>query len=213
MTIINFEEEPTMQHQKMIKMAKVLGKVFGILQRLTVLCAAVAMILLSVFTIVNAVNPDFIAGADLGSVHIGALTFAFSGGMMPNAILIYVWIMVVGAIAYIAVLYYVLGVFRRILKPMADGNPFAPFVSDEIRKLAFSGLAIGVISNLMTFMETLAAVRIFDLSSLLQSSQVQNVSVNFHFDATFVILFFVLLLVSYIFRYGEELQKLSDETL
>ena len=36
---------------------------------------------------------------------------------------------------------------------------------------------------------------------------------NFEFDLTFLVLWAVLTLTSYVFRYGEELQQLSDETL
>ncbi len=202
-----------MKTQKMVKTAKALDKVFKILQRVVILCAIAAVIILSIFTAANVAAPDFIAGADSVNVSVGPLTLRLAEGAMPGTILGYTWILVVGAIVYIAVMCYVLGVLRKMLRPMAEGNPFAPSVSREIRKLAFAGLAIGMIANVMSFVETFAAVRIFDLSSLLQNTRLRDVSVNFHFDITSVILFFVLLLLSYIFQYGEELQKLSDETL
>lgn len=202
-----------MKTQKMVRTAKSLDKVFKILQWVVVLCATAAVLVLGIITVVNAVNPDYIAGADSLVVSVGSLTFKLAEGVTINTILEYVWIMVAGAIVYIVVMFYVLGVFRKILKPMTVGNPFDPLVSRNIRKLAFAGLAIGVISNVTSYIGDLVAVRIFDLSSLLQNSPLQNISVEFHLDVTFIVLFFVLLLVSYIFQYGEELQKLSDETL
>ena len=42
---------------------------------------------------------------------------------------------------------------------------------------------------------------------------IRSVTVNYTFDLGFVIVFFVLLLMSYIFSYGAQLQQLSDETL
>ena len=41
----------------------------------------------------------------------------------------------------------------------------------------------------------------------------QDVGGVFQVDLTFVVYWAVLLLLSYIFRYGEQLQQLSDETL
>ncbi len=204
-----------MKTGKMVNTAKALDKVFRILQRVIIICAAVSVIVLGIFTLMNAVNHNAVIGTDFNVVNIGPLTFELAEEIVPgnNAILIYAWIMAAAAIAFIAIVCYALGVFRKILKPMTEGNPFAPFVSNEIRKLAFASLAIGVVCNVMAFIEALNVILVFDLNSLLQDSQIQSVNVNFHFDVTFVIVFFVLLLVSYIFRYGEELQKLSDETL
>ena len=42
---------------------------------------------------------------------------------------------------------------------------------------------------------------------------IQSITSNYQIDLTFLVLFFILLLVSYIFRYGEELQQQVDETL
>ena len=204
---VKFMEKMFMKTQKMIKTAKVLEKVFRILQWVVIVCAVVVLLVLCIF------KSNLIQKVYSGSVDIGNLTFTLKDGEMPKSIVSYAWVMVIGAIAYCAIFYYLLGVFRKILKPMTEGNPFAPTVSKEIRKLAFAGLAIGIVYNVMSFIATTVAVHIFDLSTLLQSSQISGISTNFHFDVTFVILFFVLLLVSYIFQYGEELQKLSDETL
>lgn len=204
-----------MKTEKMVKTAKALDKVFKILQRVIIIFAAVSVIILGIFTVMNAVNHNAVIGTDFNIVNIGPLTFELAEEAAPdnNAILIYTWIMAAIAVAFIVIVHYVLGTFRKILKPMTEGNPFAPSVSKEIRKIAFASLAVGVIYNVMAFVEALNAIRIFELNRLLQNSQIQSVVVNFHFDVTFVIVFFVLLLVSYIFRYGEELQKLSDETL
>ncbi len=208
-----------MKDEKMIKTAKALDKVFKILQRIFLICAVAGVVVIGMFTVIRAVAPDSVVGMafDLAfySVDIGSLTFDLAKEAVPDsgAILFCAWIMLAAAVAFIAIAYYMLGIFRRILKPMTEGNPFAPCVSREIRKLAFASLAVGVISNGMDFVQTWGVVHIIDLNRLLQSSQIESVGVNYRYDQTFVLTFFVLLLVSYVFRYGETLQKLSDETL
>ena len=210
-----------MKTQKMVKTAKVLEKVCKILQRVAVVCIVVAVVFLGVFTVMNAINPNtvFGIGADFNIVGIGPFTFELSEEIAPNnnAILIYAWSMAVPTVVFVVLICHTLGIFRKILKQMTEGNPFAPAVSGEIRKLAFISLAIGAINNLFGIIEALNVFYVFDLNSLInsliQNSQIQSVSVNFHFDVAFVAMFFILLLLSYVFRYGEELQKLSDETL
>lgn len=53
----------------------------------------------------------------------------------------------------------------------------------------------------------------YDVASLLVSEKILHVTVNFNIDLSFIIVAAVLLLMSYVFRYGEELQLMSDETL
>lgn len=204
-----------MKNEKMIKTSKALERVFRILQCSIVICVAAGVFVLGIFTVMYATNRDAIMGAAFRSIDIGTLTLELTEEAAPSSrvTLLGTWLSMISAIAFVLTLHYALGVFRKILKPMTEGNPFAPCVSKEIRKLAFASLAVGVIRNGTEFVETLGAARIFDLNRLIQNSQIQAVTVNSQFDMTFVLAFFVLLLVSYIFRYGEELQKLSDETL
>lgn len=204
-----------MEREKMVKMAKVLDKLFRILQRIIIICAAVSVIVLGIFTVINAIDHNAVIGTDLNFVDIGPLTFELSEEAAPdnNAILVYAWIMAAAAIAIITVGCYAIGIIRKILAPMTQGDPFHPAVGREIRRLAFASLVIGIMQNIMGVAETLSMLHIFHLNTLLQDSQIQSVTANFRYDVSFIVVFFVLLLMSYIFHYGEELQKLSDETL
>jgi hypothetical protein len=56
-------------------------------------------------------------------------------------------------------------------------------------------------------------VRAFDVTALFNSSVVTGYTYNGVFDTSFVASAVVLFLLSYIFRYGEGLQRESDETL
>ena len=204
-----------MEREKMIKTAKALDKLFRILQRIIIICAAVSVVVIGIFTVINAIGLNSTIGTDFHSVDIGPLTLELAEEVAPdnNAILIYAWTMAAAAIAIIAVGCYTISIIRKILAPMTQGDPFHPTVGKEIRRLAFASLVIGIIQNIMGAVETLSMPRIFHLDTLLLDSQIRSVTTNFRYDLSFIVVFFVLLLMSYIFHYGEELQKLSDETL
>lgn len=204
-----------MEREKMIKTAKALDKLFRILQRIIIICAAVSVVVIGIFTVINAIGLNSAIGTDFHSVDIGPLTLELAEEVAPdnNAILIYAWTMAAAAIAIIAVGCYTISIIRKILAPMTQGDPFHPTVGKEIRRLAFASLVIGIIQNIMGVVETLSMPHIFHLDTLLQDSQIRSVTTNFSYDLSFIVVFFVLLLMSYIFHYGEELQKLSDETL
>ena len=106
-----------------------------------------------------------------------------------------------------------LGYIRKILAPMAEGRPFHPDTAVYIRKLAIVSLILGIAQNIGAFAETFSALRSFGLDSLIDAGIIQSVSVNFTLELGFIIVFFVLLLMSYLFSYGAQLQQLSDETL
>jgi len=53
----------------------------------------------------------------------------------------------------------------------------------------------------------------FDLENLLINDKITHITINATLDATFLLTGALLLLLSYIFQYGQQLQQLSDETL
>ena len=57
------------------------------------------------------------------------------------------------------------------------------------------------------------SVFVFDLPALLISEKITHVGGMFHVDLSFLVYWAILMLLSYVFRYGEQLQLLDDETL
>ena len=102
---------------------------------------------------------------------------------------------------------------REILKPMAEENPFDSIVSTNLKKLANLSIHLGILYNVIILSEQIIAVFVYDLPGLLISDKITHISGMFNVDLTFVVYWAILLLLSYVFRYGEELQQLSDETL
>lgn len=105
------------------------------------------------------------------------------------------------------------GYIREILDPMKEEKPFDSIVSTNLKKLARLSINLGIFYNMIILSEQIMSVFVYDLPSLLISDKITHVGGMFQVDLTFLIYWAILLLLSYVFRYGEELQQLSDETL
>ena len=105
------------------------------------------------------------------------------------------------------------GYIREILDPMKEEKPFDTIVSTNLKKLARLSINLGIFYNLIILSEQIMTVFVYDLPGLLVSDKITHVGGMFQVDLTFLIYWAILLLLSYVFRYGEELQQLSDETL
>lgn len=102
---------------------------------------------------------------------------------------------------------------RQILQPMTENAPFSGNVSTNLKKLAKYSVILGIAVNAIQIVSHVMLVLGYDLHLLLLSEKITHLEFFFTFDPTFLVVAAVFLLLSYIFRYGEELQQLSDETL
>ena len=105
------------------------------------------------------------------------------------------------------------GYTREILHPMTEGKPFDSIISANLKKLAKLSIELGILYNILLLLEQIMTVFVYDLPGLLISEKITHVGGMFQGDLTFLICWALLMLLSYVFRYGEELQQLSDETL
>ena len=106
-----------------------------------------------------------------------------------------------------------LTIVRNILTPMSQGQPFNTKVSQNFRKLSFITLVAGAVMELGGM--ALSALRLgsIRLDTLFNPELVSGYTVEHVMNTDFILLFAALYLMSHVFRYGEELQALSDETL
>ena len=105
------------------------------------------------------------------------------------------------------------GYVREILLPMKEEKPFDSIVSTNLKKLAKLSIRLGILYNIILLTDQVITVFVYDLPGLLISEKITHVSGMFTVDLAFLIYWAILLLLSYVFRYGEALQQLSDETL
>ena len=112
-----------------------------------------------------------------------------------------------------AMLAYICSLLRQMLAPMKEGRPFEKRVSADMRKIAWAVLIGGGINEILKLLEQIFVIKALPMDRLFSSDVVTYREYLFHIDGGFVILFFVILFLSYIFSYGQSLQQEADETI
>ncbi len=124
-----------------------------------------------------------------------------NGQMMVTKQQFAVYVLSVSITEAIGVVILMIGakLVRRILSPMKEGRPFEEGISEIIKKFGHVVLAGTVIGAFIQFL----------LSIVFTAIDAESVSIS----VVGIFAAIVIYLISYIFRYGEELQKQADETL
>lgn len=146
------------------------------------------------------------------SLDLGMLSFELSGidlSMLKSVFLCEA----LPAVVLLAYGWYVLRILRQILLPMKNGQPFDTSISAKMKQLCWLTIGGGVCSQLTGFAAGILMYKAFDFSNLFLNENITHVTMNMEFDFGFVVLALIWYMLSCIFRYGEELQKQSDETL
>ena len=120
-------------------------------------------------------------------------------------------VLAMSVFALIAVKY-----IRTILLPMTEGEPFRDVVAINLKKLAWLTVIYGVVQFFLSGLEAFLVNTFYSdtMNALVNGSHVTAITFETESDGlTFLIVAGVLFLLSYVFRYAQELQKLSDETL
>ncbi len=104
---------------------------------------------------------------------------------------------------WIVILMIGIKLVRRIMIPMKEGRPFEDGISEIIKKFGHFVLAATVICAFIRFLLDAVVIAI--------GSESEPLPVGISVGGIFAAL--AIYLISYIFRYGEELQRQSDETL
>ena len=195
--------------RKLDKVFEIVHIVFGALA----IACVVGVALIAVAYILK-LDPAMM-GTGYENFDIGFLELTVADGYAPNK-----WLVLLQAGISLLVscrLMYEgrrgVGYIREILLPMKEEKPFDSIVSTNLKKLAKLSIVIGILYNIITLSEQIMTVFVYDLPGLLISETIAHVGGMFNVDLTFVFYWAILLLLSYVFRYGETLQQLSDETL
>ena len=97
--------------------------------------------------------------------------------------------------------------------PMKEGQPFASGIADKIRKLGWTVLVTGAIAEIGGMITSIFELRAYQIDKIVSAGPVSEISYNYGFRLWFVFAALIIFFLSYVFRYGEALQKESDETL
>lgn len=200
----------------LIKTASLLDKLFRILS-IAITVGAVALVVgLGILAAGFLFDlPPHMVGTGYATVNLDFVTFTVADGYLPDHRVIWYQVAMEMILSLICLVpaHFSVKAIRNILSPMKNGEPFHNAVSINLKKLARYTCSLGIGLNLLKIISNILLIKAFDLNLLLLSERVPQVEFHFLFDLSFLFIAGILLLLSYIFRYGEQLQQLSDETL
>ena len=102
---------------------------------------------------------------------------------------------------------------KRILLPIEVGQPFRSGISGEIRKLSRHCFYLGWMENLSMLFSVIVIENHYALQEILLTGPITSVAIRPQFQPVWFIVTAVLVILAMVFRRGEDLQTLSDETL
>lgn len=202
-----------MKKNQMVKMANILDKIFHFIQVLNIVLGIIC--LFGILIVFAGFGLGIAQPADTLTIHQGylILKIAEQYTMSANRGFSYGIVLSLSLSIEVFMIYKVCYYIRRILKPMKEERPFENYIADDFKNLGIFVLVYGLISNVLEMIQTTMDFNYYGLQHLADSDYVVSAECRFQFDMRFMIVFLILLLVSFIFRYGADLQQLSDETL
>ena len=197
---------------KFMKTSKIIDRILKIVQGFLVAGVIVSAIFIPLTTVFG---EKIIA--DASTVELGGLNIALAGDyhnyLDPSGIKMSIIVGLIIAIITCAVAWLCLRKIREILSPMKEGRPFEEGISKKIRQLALIILVGGGIAEVGGAIAQVFAIKAYDLATLFNNAAIDYTTYNYNFSLWFVVVALILFFLSYVFHYGEELQRESDETL
>ena len=200
-----------MNNNKMTRVAKNLDIFANVGGKITagagVVCVLVAFLSLifgaQMFTAGNTtLNLDFI------KFHLNNTSY-----VNTEFIKFYVFTAALGGGIICFIVYYVSKLFRKILAPMKMGRPFENGIAENLKKVGWVIMIGGFFSELVGVIARILLINVYSIDKLFFSEAIAKTEFVFTINLNFVLVVCVIFFLSYIFTYGQMLQKESDETL
>lgn len=198
--------------KKLVKASRVIDIIVKISRGICIGVAIACVILLVIGLMIPASEYErFIRTSDM-TIDLGPVRLQLTRPMEPGGSVrtFILGILAAGAPALVLAA-WCMHLLHKVLLPMSEGRPFDGTVSRTLRRLGWATL---ITAAAMAALETVCVtleVGLYDLNELFAPGLVSGCTVGFTIgDLAAPVL---ILLLSYVFRYGEELQRQSDETL
>ncbi|MBE6950345.1 MAG: hypothetical protein E7451_03300 [Ruminococcaceae bacterium] len=102
---------------------------------------------------------------------------------------------------------------KHILLPIELGQPFRQGIAGHIQKLAWHCFYLGWMENIAMLFSVILIENHYGLHELLTTGPITNVLIHPEFRPAWFFVTAVLVILAMVFRQGEQLQTLADETL
>lgn len=200
--------------KKLSGIAKTLDVYFKIGYWLTLIITVLCIPIIIIFLLLSRDNPDLFRGM-VQSLDFGNISFRIADTYAADAEAgrtLMLLSLVIGAVS-LPVYCLMIRSVRKILAPMKDGLPFQETIAKNLMNLGWLIIVNGVLGLILEAVSSHIIFSIYDMNALFLSEKIASVSTFYHLNLTFVLYALVLMGLACIFRHGQELQQLSDETL
>ncbi|MBQ8216431.1 MAG: DUF2975 domain-containing protein [Oscillospiraceae bacterium] len=200
-----------MEKGKMMKTAAVLDRIAKILGAIAKVCGIICL----VFAVLVLLLGEKMFAPGTNVLGIGFIEFQLAGDYqsITPAVRLFTVISLVIAAVNCFIFYFIAKHMRRVLSSAKEGRPFDKSVSQSFRTLGILSLAGGLLSELFKWAQQLLLLKAYPVEEIFASPAISGMKINFIMDMSFVVIALVFFLLSWVFGYGYELQKQSDETL
>ena len=199
------------------KTAKTLDKICHVVQVIlkvaAITCAVALVIMLLVPPLFGDSISTYMSGTN--SLDFGSLDLELTENAVINFTLGFVQGLIGITMGFVVIFIAIkfCQCIRAILHPMTLGQPFDNGISNNLKKLSNLTIWMGIATNLTMIADGILTVFVYNLGDMMNPEVVSHIGMNIEPDLSFLLTFGILRLLSYVFSYGEELQKLSDETV
>lgn len=150
-----------------------------------------------------------------GSIRIDYLQLTFNDDSALSKDKMSIWLPLIFLITaiFVFIIYKAVQTIESICTITMNHTPFDLSVSNHIKNLAKYILAGGIVFNILEICRVMYFKQIINFDLLFNPKYVTQIKFDIRIEFSFLIFAALIYLLSYIFRYGQELQQLSDETL
>ena len=200
-----------MENNKMMKTAGTFETIFKVARGITKACGFVCLVM-AVLTLIFG-EKMFDSGALTLDLDFVKLHLAEDFQVVTGAVQLYTVVCLLVGSVLCFVVAYTCGLYRGILALVKEGRPFEEGVVTNLKKVAWAILVGGAVANLMGVAGRVLLTRAYPMEQIFASEAITKLEYVFTMDFSFVVTACVIFLLSYIFSYGQALQRESDETL
>lgn len=199
---------------KLQKNARMLDDVLSFIYKLYLVATALAAVGLTVLWIVTFVSPESIISNSV-NLNFGMIKFSADPNIPhnPHAFIHQLIAISIYFPTYMIIWIMIIRCGRKILAPMVEGIPFHSQMAEQLKQMAKLNIALGIADNLGLYAYHGNMIAGVDLDALFSNPNILQFSTDYPWDLRFLYLTAILILLSYVFAHGWELQQLSDETL
>lgn len=150
-----------------------------------------------------------------GSIRIDYLQLTFNDDSALSKDKMSIWLPLIFLITaiFVFIIYKAVQTIESICTITMNHTPFDVRVSNHMKNLAKYILVGGIVFNILEVCRIMQFKQTINFDLLFNTKYVTQINFDIRLHLSFLVFAALIYLLPYIFRYGQELQQLSDETL